>query len=315
MLVDEYTKKPYGTGVGEWRKEVMLMSRKLDPAIGQINKQAHDVLLEITEWIQHTWEYSEPIKFEVVKEVIAPGVSLRRAELWKKLRREEPKPDVSDRTWRSLKRELESSTTQRKMQNCSKANASRVNFGQTGPSGEVGVREILRKHFKRSPEPHELSFEMARDKGYGERSKQLKNNDNVMHGNELTSPVPLEVARITDAFGTEYVDNEEDVSNAPAASDSRVQLQNGMGCEATAKNGNTTSGGIHNMSAEELQSNPFVMELMQRIAALEGSQSTAEDQVLVVTAKNTCTNVAADSMDHGVGAVHVTSIKVSPSRS
>jgi hypothetical protein len=92
LLVDEYTKKPYSVGVNDWRKEVMLLSRKLDPTIGQINRQPEDVVKEIVEWIQQTWEYSTPIKFEVVKEVIARGVSLRRSKLWKKIRSKEPKP-------------------------------------------------------------------------------------------------------------------------------------------------------------------------------------------------------------------------------
>ena len=69
-------------------------------------------------------------------------MTLRRSELWKKIRLEEPKPeDVSDRTWRSLARQLESPTTIRKAGICSRANASRVNFGRTSPSGEVGVRK------------------------------------------------------------------------------------------------------------------------------------------------------------------------------
>jgi hypothetical protein len=76
LLVDKYTKKPYGAGVGNWRKEMMLLLRKLDPAVGQINQQPRDVLMEIADWIQHTWEYTEPIKFEVIKDVVARGVSL-----------------------------------------------------------------------------------------------------------------------------------------------------------------------------------------------------------------------------------------------
>lgn len=122
----------------------MLLSRKLDPAIGNINRQPESMVKEIADWIQHIWEYSGPIKDNYVKEVIARGVTLRRSELWKKIRLEEPKPDdVSDWTWRSLARQLESPATIRKSESCSRANASRVNFGTTGPSGEVGVGERL----------------------------------------------------------------------------------------------------------------------------------------------------------------------------
>lgn len=133
LLVDEYTWKPYGVGVSDWRKEVMLLSKQLDLATGQINKQPQDAVKEITEWIQKTWEYSTPIRFEVVKEVIARGVSLRLAELWRKIRGNEPKPeDVTDRAWKSLKKELQNPASIHKSMMCSKANASRINFGRTG---------------------------------------------------------------------------------------------------------------------------------------------------------------------------------------
>ena len=90
LLVDEHTMKPYGMGVGDWRKELMLLSRNLDPAIGNINKQPEAALFEIVEWIQETWEYSSPIKFSFVREVIPCGVTLRRGELWKMILNNKP---------------------------------------------------------------------------------------------------------------------------------------------------------------------------------------------------------------------------------
>ena len=78
----------------------MLLSRDLDPAIGNINKQPKVAVKEIAEWIQHIWEYSRPIKWEFVKEVIARRVSLRRSELWNRICMGEDKPDgMNDRTW------------------------------------------------------------------------------------------------------------------------------------------------------------------------------------------------------------------------
>lgn len=77
----------------------MLFSRNLDPAIGNINQQPEGAVREIAEWIQHTWEYSAPMKFEIVKQVVARGVTLRRIELWNKIRNGELKPEeVSDKT-------------------------------------------------------------------------------------------------------------------------------------------------------------------------------------------------------------------------
>ena len=312
LLVDEYTKKPYGIGVNDWRKEVMLLSRKLDPSIGLINRQPHDAVQEIADWIQHTWEYSIPIKFEVVKEVIARGVSLRRAELWKKIRNNEPKPeDVSDRTWRSLKRELENPATIRKLQNCSKANASRMNFGRTGPSGEVGVRERLRKRLRRSPDPEEIRFEMARDKGYGGRSKRMQNEDNVMHGSQRATPGSFEVARVTDVLGNPYLDKTEVACNPHVTSGLPVQIHDKIGSEARPTTGNIGSGGVHPMSEEQLACNPFVMRLMERIAALEGRQSIIPIEPATTTTNNLSTEVTENGVEPVAVAVHTTCMEVS----
>lgn len=89
----------------------------------------------------------EPISDKYVKETIARAVLLRRLELWRKIRLGESKPDdVSDRNWRSLAREVENPSTIRKAEICSRANASPLNFGRTGPSSEVGVRERLKRN-------------------------------------------------------------------------------------------------------------------------------------------------------------------------
>lgn len=49
--MDERTGMPYGVGVGDWRKELMLLSRDLDPAIGNINRQPEGTVAEIADWI------------------------------------------------------------------------------------------------------------------------------------------------------------------------------------------------------------------------------------------------------------------------
>jgi len=58
-----------------------------------------------------------------------------------------------------------------KVKEYSRANASRVYFGRTRPSSEVGVRERLRKILRKSSNPKETRFEMVGDKGYGSRLK------------------------------------------------------------------------------------------------------------------------------------------------
>lgn len=275
LLVDPISQLPYGCGVGAWTKEMKLLSRKLDPAIGVINKQPHDALLEIADWIQHTWEYQHPLKWEFLKATIARGVSLRRAELWKKIRMNDPKPDdVSDRTWRSLKRELQNPATIKKQEDCSRANASRMNFGRTGPSGEVGVRARLRKRLRRSPDPEEVQLEMSRDKGYGGRSKKQKVQDNVMHDTDSALMLPFQVASVSDTCkdtNEERSNDEEYHTTARGSEDANQYMSANRAPPATL---NTGSGGGNNISTEDLSSNPIVMKLLERIAALEGRQSS-----------------------------------------
>ena len=282
LLVDEHSKEPYGQGVSSWRKELMLLSRKLDPTIGNINRQPQVALKEIADWNQHTWEYSGPIKERYVKEVIARGVTLRRSELWKKIRLEEPKPeDVSDRTWRSLARQLESPATIRKAEICSRANASRVNFGRTRPSGEVGVRERLRRHLKRSPDPEEVRFEMARNKGYSGRSKSNKSSDNIMHGS-WNAGDRLEDSEIRhNSQHTEGASLRND-NSAPEGRPERAQFyDDSEPCSQPARKTGYQSGML-SISEEQLAQHPMVLKLMQRLEALEGRkrQSAAVEEVV-----------------------------------
>ena len=187
-----------------------------------------------------------------------------------KFRLEDPKPeDVSDRTWRSLARQLESPATIRKAEICSRANASRVNFGRTGPSGEVGVRERLRRQLKRSPEPEEVRFEMARNKGYSGRSKRNMNSDNIMHGSR-NAGVSLEDEEIPHT--SQYTEgvSPQHVSSAPGRSDKRGQIHddNAICLEPAAKS--VVQSGSMLISEDQLAQHPMVLKLMHRLEALEG---------------------------------------------
>lgn len=170
------------------------------------------------------------MKFEFVKEVIARGVTLRRCELWKKIRQGEEKPEtISDRTWRTLGRQLDNPASVRKSENCRRANASRVNFGRTGPSGEVGVRLRLKRKLRRSPYPEEVMYEMARNKGSGDRkrSKEEK-NDFIMHGSERPRQLTAGVANNTaSSNSSEENKSTENEDNEPAEDES--EDRNGRG--------------------------------------------------------------------------------------
>ena len=280
LLVDQYTGKPYGAGVSDWRKEVILLSKKLDPAIGQINKQPQDAVKEIAEWIEQTWEYSTPIRFEVVKDVVARGVSLRRAELWKKIRNNEPKPlDVTDRAWRSLKKELQNPATIRKSMMCSKANASRLNFGRTGPSGEVGVRERLRRQLRRSPDPEEIQHEMARDKGYGGQSKRKHIEASIMHNtvqSSLVSPF--------NGKDSEHLNDTEDADTAPMKSTSSLEPHTELGYGKASSEAHATSSEVEFIMDPHIRSDQFVLNLMDRLSALENSLRSKSTEVTTLTA-------------------------------
>ena len=168
----------------------MLLSRSLDPAVGNINRHPEGAVEEIVEWMKQTWEYSAPLRFEYVKEVIARGMTLRRAELWKRIREKKSKPQkLSDRSWQTLRKQMQSPAGIKKSESCRRANASRINLGRTGLSGEVGVKQRLRRALRRSPDPEEIQHEMARNKGYDGQCKSQRKNTEIMHGNEIVAEV------------------------------------------------------------------------------------------------------------------------------
>ena len=93
--------------------------------------------------------------------------------MWKKMHLNEEKPKgMDDRMWKSLEREMKTPPMMKKFENYRKANASCMNFGKTGPSGEVGVHERLWKRLKKSPSSNKIRIEMERPKSYGRRSKR-----------------------------------------------------------------------------------------------------------------------------------------------
>jgi hypothetical protein len=281
MLVDKISGLPYGQGVSAWRKELHLLSRKLDPAVGNINHHPPSEVKEVMEWIEQTWEYSFPINEKFVKDVIARGVSLRRSSLWRRIRTGLPKPDdITDRTWRSLEKELQNPTTMRKAELCSLANAARSNFGRTGPSGEVGVRERLRKQFRRSPEPEEIAAEMARDKGYGGRSKRRKIADNVMHGSQ-NERVDLGGEQLSHTSRESLEESPRNLGGpGETSTDEGLQIQEGRNSTVAPNTGSPSP--VLTLTDEDIARHPTFLKLMQRLEALEGkkSQVTVEKEAM-----------------------------------
>lgn len=185
----------------------------------------------------------------------------------------EPKPDdVSDRSWRSLARELENPATIRKAEICSRANASRLNFGRTGPSGEVGVRERLRKKLRRSPEPEEVNLEMARDKGYGGRSQRKKPIDSIMHGSR-DEGLQLEDEDLPQKSRQRQEESPEYFTSPRGTREGRQHRQDGSIPDVEITANTTVSSGVLSISNEDLARHPMVMRMMQRLEALEGKRT------------------------------------------
>lgn len=205
---------------------------------------------------------------------------MRRAELWKKIRNKEPKPeDVTDRAWRSLNKELQNPATIRKSMMCSKANASRINFGRTRPSGEVGVRERLRRQLRRSPDPEEIQQEMARDKGYGGRSKRKHIEVSIMHNKVRSSKVSL-----FNSKDSEHVNDTEDADTPPIKSTSSLELHTELGREKVDAEAHATSSGVQFIMDPQIRTDPFVLNLIDRLAALENSLRSKSAEVTALTA-------------------------------
>jgi len=248
----------------------MLLSHDLDPAIGNINNQLDGAVSEIADWIQQTWEYSSPVKYEVVKEVIARRVTLRRVELWKKIRNGETKPSgLTDRTWSTLKRQLDNPASIRKSEDCRRANASRVNFGRTGPSGEVGVKQRLQRFLGRSPDPEEVSYEMTRDKGYNVRRKGQDSRVHLMDGSKHPRRLTMGEVEVIPLNGNAQ---EERGTHDDEENEGRHDADENDGLKRTCVQSGelVVSNSVASMSTEEISKHPFVLMMMQRLEALEG---------------------------------------------
>ena len=160
----------------------------------------------------------------------------------------------------------------KKFENYSKANACRHNFGRTGPSGEVGVRDRLRKRLKRSLSPSKVRVEMARPKGYNGKSKREKEVDNIMYGNGKTAFIVDSRASLQnrnsenrDCSGKDY--NPMEMSEKVMEGPDDVA---GIGGRKLHRVGPST---VLFLSEEQVSQHPAFLCLMHRLEALEKRKS------------------------------------------
>ena len=172
--------------------------------------------------------------------------------------------------------------TQRKSLMCSKANAARVNFGRTGPSGEVGIRERLCRQFRRSPHPEEIGLEMSRDKGYGGQCKRKTIEALSTHDRETSPPVSLVAMLINNCLNGENV---EDTEDALAGSTSSQEALHHVLQSPKAAVGHASSSQVNDLMDSEIACSPFVLNLMDRLAALENSLRTKTAEVSTLSGK------------------------------
>ena len=199
---------------------------------------------------------------------------MRRVELWKIIHNGGNKPDkVSDRSWNLLAKQMDSPTQIRKSEICSRANASRVNFGRTGPSREVGVKERLRRKLRRSPDPEEINFEMARDKGYGGRSTRKKVKGDVLQGGEHGTLFLVDDPRRIDPSKNVGEDANEDNLNLLEEEQYDMHADD----EEVGHSVRAFHGGSEAMKLgdEEISRHALVQSLLQRLEALEGRNTQA----------------------------------------
>lgn len=138
------------------------------------------------------------------------------------------------------------------------------------------MRERLRKRLRRSPDPDEFFFEMARDKGYGGRFKEKKRKRNAQRLLEDNGPLLFDGKCRTDPFGDAFDDDS-------ANGEGEQQNNSEDGCENDeARRGReqghllVTEGRAMTLSTEEIAGHPLVKSLMQRLEALEGRGKAPE---------------------------------------
>ena len=167
---------PYGPGVRHWREEIRkLAAVHLDPSCTNIKMQESADMATFKEALELNIEYTRPPLDSMIQTLAGRAVAVRRNWLLAKISRGEEMPEgVSEDHWHQLVMLEASPSHAVRSENARKANAARITLGRTGPKGEVGVTDDLRKRLGREPDPDEVGIEMRRDKGYGGKHRRVK---------------------------------------------------------------------------------------------------------------------------------------------
>ena len=177
---------PYGDGVTAWKAELNKLCRALDPSICDVRQQPHKQMQILKKRLTDNFDYSDRISDRYLIPLIGHQVSARRNFLISKIKEGKPPPSGCNlEAWNRLTDICKSPNFMKKSAAMTYANSCRQNYGRTGPSGEIGVRDALKTELRRSPDPEEVQAEMIRDKGYGGKKKKTKElrekNGNMIH--------------------------------------------------------------------------------------------------------------------------------------
>ncbi len=127
------------------------------------------------------------------------------------------------------------------------------------------MRQRLRKQFKRSPEPDEVRFEMARDKGYGGRSKCTKPSDNIMHRSRNVG-VNAGLSVVDDDIPQTSRPRDGENPRQPiiptARSAGRIPFQNESGTRFNPDKQSHEQSTLLSIPEEQIAQHPMVMKMM-----------------------------------------------------
>lgn len=176
--------KPYGIGKPAWMAEIGKLATGLDLSCTHISKQTYEAVSTFKARLNERFEYSGPLNEDHMRSIMGKAVTRKRTELISLIQKGGSQPlHIDHEVWGRLVKLAASKQRKYKSEQGRYANACRRTYGRTGSRGINGIRERLREHLKRSPDPEEIEIEMKRDKGYGGYKKQKRGeaeeHDNV----------------------------------------------------------------------------------------------------------------------------------------
>jgi hypothetical protein len=147
----------------------------------------------LEERLAEIFEYSHKISSNYIRSCVSHNVIQWHAKLWGMQKQRQSRPEgLSVKNWQTLERIRMNPEREHLTQTRKYANVCQLNLGRTGPKGELGIKEDLRRDLCREPDPNEVTREMRRDKGYGRlikkngstppiQSLDLETGDSVLH--------------------------------------------------------------------------------------------------------------------------------------